>query len=70
MLLARKSKRCLKYEAINVVIPLKIGLLFLLLFLIKVWHHICDLNVGESRIQVFGVHLDPDTHGIKDVIRF
>lgn len=70
MLLAWKSKGCLEDEAIDVVIPLEIGLLFLLLLLIKVWHHICDLNVGEFRIQVFGVHLDPDIkdNGIKDSV--
>lgn len=65
MLFARQSKGCLEDEAIDVVIPFKISLLFLLLLLIKVRHHVRDLNVGKSRIQIFGVHLNQDKRRIK-----
>lgn len=67
MLLPRESKGCLKDEVIDVVIPFKICLLFLLFLLIKVRHHVCDLNVGEFRIQVFGVHLDTALGKDKDL---
>lgn len=64
VLLARKRKGCLEDEVIKVVIPFKVRLLFQLLLLIKVRHHIRDLNVGKPRIQVFGVYLDPDKHDV------
>lgn len=68
VLLAGKSKGCLEDEVTDVVIPLEVRLLFLLLLLVAVRHHVRDLNVGKFRIQVFGIHLNPNKHGIKDKV--
>lgn len=69
VLLPRESKGRLKDEAVDVVIPLEIRLLFLLLLLVEVRHHVCNLNVGEFRIQVFGVHLDTPFRRGKDFMK-
>lgn len=55
--LSWQSERRLKHKSVDVVMPLKICPFFLLLFLVKVGHHIRHLDVGKLGVQVFGIYL-------------
>ena len=68
VLLARQSEGRLEHKAVDVVMSLKVRLLFLLLLLIEVGHHVGDLDVGEPGVQVFRVHLRPNTHSIEEQV--
>ncbi len=57
MFLPRQSERRLKHKAVDVVMPLKIGPFVLLLFLVKVGHHVRHLDVGKLGVQVFRIYL-------------
>lgn len=52
-----QSEWRLVHKASDVVVSFKIRPFLLLLFVIKVRNHICDLDVGELWVQVFGIYL-------------
>lgn len=57
MFLPWQSEWRLKHEALDVVVSLKICPFVLLLFLVKVGHHIRHLDVGKLGVQVFRIYL-------------
>lgn len=57
MFLPRQGEWRLKYEAVDVMMSLEICPFVLLLFLIKVGHHVRYLDVGKLWVQVLRINL-------------
>lgn len=57
MFLSWQGERRLEHKAVDVVMSLKVGPFFLLLFLVEVGHHVRHLDVGKLGVQVFRIYL-------------